>query len=959
MYSAIVPLLALLAAPAAGASEPRPLGVDDLFALKDVADPRLSPDGKWVAYTVSGLEAKADRRDTDIFMAPIDGGEPVRLTTSKKMEDHPRFSPDGKWLAFLSDREGKKTQVYLLSRSGGEAVKLTDFPGGVSDLTWSPDGQRLALVVSDPDPDDSADAKAAAASEEEEPAKKPLVIVRRQFKRDGEGYLRGVRKHIHLFDLAGKKSLQLTSGPFDDSEPAWAPDGQRIAFVSNRSLPDPDANQDTEIFVVDARQGAVPRAVSRSAGTDAAPVFSPDGRWIAYVAGGDPKDMWYGASHLALVSPNGDAREALTAAMDRNVFSPRFSPDGRFVYFLLEESGSQPLARVPVGGGPVERVVAGERDVQAFDLGLRGEVVVLETSPRQPAEVSKLAADGALSRVTRANDVFLKGIRLGEVRRFKARSADGTEIDGFLTLPPDFKPGEKRPAILRIHGGPAWQYSTAFEFQWQALAAGGYAVIASNPRGSTGYGTAFSRAIWADWGNQDFEDVMAAVDHVIGLGIADPERLGVGGWSYGGMLTDYVITKTGRFKAAVSGASEANYLANYGTDHYQYEWETELGLPWRTTDLWLRLSPWFQVEKVLTPTLILCGDADQNVPLLNSEQLYQALRRLGKVDTELVIYPGETHDIERPSYQKDRLERYLVWYDRYLKPAAESLGSQPTEARSLLGRPLLSPPIPEAQKKTLDANLEAAMADFVKDPDSVDATVWLARRTAYRGRYREAIAILTRGLGKHPKEPRLLRHRGHRYLTLRQLDKAITDLERASRLVAGKPDQIEPDGVPNSQNRPLSTLQFAIWYHLGLARYLKGDFAGALPAYRECLRLSAGSADRLVAASDWLYLTLRRLGQRAEADRVLEGIKPDLAVIENHAYRNRLLLYQGVYTPEELLRAGGGPVGEPTHGYAAGVWYLLNGDAARAKEIFERLARGPEWAAFGVIAAEAELARLR
>jgi tetratricopeptide (TPR) repeat protein len=346
------------------------------------------------------------------------------------------------------------------------------------------------------------------------------------------------------------------------------------------------------------------------------------------------------------------------------------------------------------------------------------------------------------------------------------------------------------------------------------------------------------------------------------------------------------------------------------------------------------------------------------VPLLNSEQLYQALRRLGKVDTELVIYPGETHEIEQPSHQKDRLERYLAWYGRYLKPATFTLGAPAPEATSLAGRPLIAPELPEAQRKPLEENLAAATAEFVKNSDSVDATVWLARRTAYLGRYREAIAILTRGLAEHPNDPRLLRHRGHRYITVRELDMAVADLERAARLVRGKPDEIEPDGAPNSQNRPVGTLQFNIWYHLGLAHYLKGDFAKALPAYRECWRLSADSPDRLVAASDWLYLTLSRLGQKQEAERVLAGCPSDLKVIENHAYLNRLLLYKGLYRPEELLQAGGGPIGEPTYGYAVGIFHLLRGDQERARELFRGVARAPQWAAFGVIAAEAELARL-
>lgn len=285
-----------------------------------------------------------------------------------------------------------------------------------------------------------------------------------------------------------------------------------------------------------------------------------------------------------------------------------------------------------------------------------------------------VGAGGALTRITKVNDEFLAGIALGTTERFSARSADGTTIDGFLTRPPQAPAGQRLPTILRIHGGPVSQYSTGFNLEWQMLAAHGYAVVSANPRGSSGRGRDFSYAIWADWGNRDFQDVMAAVDHVIAMGVADPNRLGVGGWSYGGILTNYVITKTTRFKGAISGASEVNYLANYGHDHYQRQWEAELGLPWESPEVWMKLSPFYQVAKVKTPTLILCGQDDWNVPLVNSEQLYQALRRLG-VPTELVIYPGQGHGIRRPSYQKDRYDRYLAWYDRYVKQAASGTGA--------------------------------------------------------------------------------------------------------------------------------------------------------------------------------------------------------------------------------------------------------------------------------------------
>jgi dipeptidyl aminopeptidase/acylaminoacyl peptidase len=671
-------LALLLTAPLAAAetsTSPRPLRVDDLFALRSVGDPQLSPDGRWVAYTVRRLDPKADSSDSDVYMVPFAGGEPVRVTSSPKSESHPRFSPDGRYLAFLSGREGKKSQVWLLDRRGGEAVRLTDYKADVSDFAWSPDGKRLALVVGDVDPDEvdePDEVKAARGEDAEKKTPKPIVIRRLQFLRDGEGFLRELRQHLYLFDVAAKKSTQLTAGPFDEQEPVWSPDGRWIAFSSNRTA-DPDANDNSDVFLVEAdaaKTGQKPRALTTSPGTDGSPAFSPDGKWIAYLAGGEPKDIWYATNYVAVVPVAGGEPRALTRELDRNVYTPRFSVDGKSVYFLLEEGGNNHLARVPVAGGPVERMVDGERVVQAYALGSQGEIAVQESTPWRPFEVSALTG-GSLRRLTTVNDGFLKGIRLGEVKRFQATSADGTKIDAFLTLPPDARPGVRLPTILRIHGGPVAQYDTSFNTEWQMLAAYGYAVVSANPRGSSGYGAAFSRAIWADWGNKDYQDVMAAVDGAIAMGVADPDRLGVGGWSYGGILTDHVLTRTNRFKAATSGASEVNYLANYGTDHYQKEWEAELGLPWKNPEQWTRISPFFQVDKITTPTLILNGADDVNVPLLNSEQLYQALRRLGR-ETELVIYPGQGHGISKPSYQKDRYERYLAWYGKYLKDAKDS-----------------------------------------------------------------------------------------------------------------------------------------------------------------------------------------------------------------------------------------------------------------------------------------------
>ncbi len=934
-------------------AQPRPVTIDDMLALRDVEDPQLSPDGKWVAYTVEAIDVAKDESNKDVWMVPFAGGEAVRLTASPKSERHPRWSPDGRYLAFLSGREGKKTQVYLLDRQGGEAQRLTSFKGGVSALAWAPDGTRLALVVSDADPD-APEADAEEGKEQKKP--KPVVIRRLKFESDGEGYLTELRSQLHLFDLRTKSSAALTSGPHDVSAPTWSPDGRLIAYVSNHTE-EPDSNEDSDIFLIEPRPGAKPAALAATPAAQSAPAFSPDGRYVAFIEQGpEREDTIYTSNYVAVAPVAGGASRALTKELDRNVAeAPRFTADGRAVLFVVEEDGNQHLARVPLLGGPIERIVAGERSVSDFDVGRKGEVVFLDSQPQSPPEVFALAPSGP-RRLTATNDALVKGLRLGEVRHLQAKTTDGANVDYFLWLPPDYAAGTKLPVILYPHGGPQQQTDTSFDLRRHFLAAHGYAVVSPNYRGSTGFGKAWGRAIWADWGNKDLTDCLAAVDDVIARGIGDPERLGVGGWSYGGYLTNYAITKTGRFKAAVAGASGALMQANYGTDDLQYWWETELGLPWTANDLWTRLSPLYEIEKVSTPTLILCGSADMRVPLLNSEQLYQALRRR-RVPTELVIYPDEYHEIGKPSFRKDVLLRYLGWYDRYLKPA-DAAKAPVVEATSLLGRPLPSVALSDATRLDFEAKLAKATADFTKDPDAADSIIWLGRRTAYLGRYREAIEIYTRGIAKHPEDPRFLRHRGHRYITLRELDKAIADLERAAAMVQGRPDEVEPDGLPNAQGIPTSTLHFNIYYHLGLARYLKGDFENALAAYRSCMEASKGSSDRLVATTNWLWMTQKRLGREKEATAALLPIRTDLKVIEDQDYLDRLLVFKGEKNVDELL-TGKGALSAATRLYGAGFYWLVNGEEQRARETFERLASSPDWAPFAVIAAEAELTRMR
>jgi dipeptidyl aminopeptidase/acylaminoacyl peptidase len=318
----------------------------------------------------------------------------------------------------------------------------------------------------------------------------------------------------------------------------------------------------------------------------------------------------------------------------------------------------------------MDRPVSGELTVGGFDLGPDARVFVSVSRTNLPGEVFAVDEHGDLSQLTRVNQAFLRSIRLGQTLDATFPSADGTEIESLFYLPPGYQEGMRYPTLLRIHGGPVSQYSHSFNFEAHLLAAKGYVVVTPNPRGSSGYGQEFSHAIWADWGNKDYQDVLAAVDHAVQEGWADPERLGVGGWSYGGILTDHVITKTDRFKAAITGASEFLYVSNYGHDHYQLQWEKELGLPWENRETWERISPFNRVDKITTPTLVMGGEKDWNVPIHNGEQLYQALRRMGR-ETQLVVYPGQSHGLSVPAYQVDRYERYLEWYDRYVKQLTE------------------------------------------------------------------------------------------------------------------------------------------------------------------------------------------------------------------------------------------------------------------------------------------------
>jgi len=677
------PSAVLVLAPLALAQQPGPraITIDDYFQIREVRDPQMSPDAKWVAYSIKTVLLKEDKEEERIWMAPTAGGDPLALTAEGVSSAHARWRPDGKFLALLSARDEAKTQVWLLNRLGGDAERLTDTPQDVQDFAWSPDSSQLVLVLRDASSEeleaakenkDEAVADRARAAESEakdkRKAPKPWVIDRLQFKLDEVGYLDRRRTHLYVFDLAAKSLRQITSGDYDDSEPAWSPDGKWLAFSSNRSVPDPDATYDQNIWVVPASnsdKGAHPTQVTTNPGADGSPAWSPDGKWIAYVTQMDPHLFDYATKHLAVAPATGGEAKLITLALDRMVTVPRFSPDGKFIYFIADDDGTQNLCRVPVTGGEVARPVGGRLMVNDYSLAKTGDIVAQIATLDHPDELYTIP-DGKLTRITHTNDALMSQLKLsyGEYVHFKSK--DGTIISGYLYKPVDYVPGKKYPTILRPHGGPVWAYYAEFDHLPQLLAANGYAVLFPNPRGSTGYGQDFAKAIWADWGNRDFQDDMAMVDYAIEQGIADPAKLAVGGWSYGGISTDFIIAQTNRFKAAISGAGGALFSSFYGHDHYQRDYEAELGLPWENKAVWERVSPFYKVANVSTPTLFMGGAIDWNVPILGGEQMYQALKRLGRA-TELVVYPGDYHEFKRPSHIKDRLERYLAWYAHFVK----------------------------------------------------------------------------------------------------------------------------------------------------------------------------------------------------------------------------------------------------------------------------------------------------
>jgi len=672
---------------------PRPVTIDDLFGVREVHDPQISLNAQFIAYTVNSTSLKDDKNLTQIWMIPAAGGDAIPLTADDSTSDHPRWSPDGKFLAFLSSRkdadgDDSKNEVYLLNRQGGEAQRLTDTIQDVDDFAWSPDGKRLVLILRDPSPEDleaaaekgkeDADGSDKASASKKSKSQRPWVIDRLLFKEDNVGYLERRRTHLYVFDVATKSVKQVSSGDFDDEEPAWSPDGKLLAFSSNRSKPDPDATYAANIWVVAADntdKGANPTQLTHGLGGDHQPAWSPDGRWIAFSTQLDSKLFDYATKHIAMAPSSGGDLKVLTLALDRNCTDPHFAPDGKSVYFIVDDDGTQNLAQVNVADGKVTRPMGGRFMLDAFSVAKDGTLAATLSTMDRPFELY-IVPGGKLTRLTHVNDAWLSTFNLSPGEYVSFKSKDGTAVHGYIYKPLDYVAGKKYPAIVRPHGGPVWAYYAEFQDLAQLLAANGYVVLLPNPRGSSGYGQDFCKAIFADWGNKDYQDDMALVDYAIAQGFADPDKLGVGGWSYGGISTDFIIGHTNRFKAAISGAGAAEFTSLWGHDQYVRDYITELGLPWEHRDTWDHVAPFWHVNDIHTPTMFVGGNVDANVPILGGQQMYESLKALGR-DTLLVIYPDEYHEFKTPSHIKDLNERYLAWYAHYVK--ADGTPARPTE----------------------------------------------------------------------------------------------------------------------------------------------------------------------------------------------------------------------------------------------------------------------------------------
>jgi dipeptidyl aminopeptidase/acylaminoacyl peptidase len=678
----------------------RPISPNDLFRFTPVSDPQLSPDGQSALYVVTTFDLEINKKRTALWLVPTGGGAPRRLTNPTKGSDHsPRWSPCGKKIAFLSDRN-EKPQLWVIDPQGGEARCVETAQRVGSAPVWSPNGSSIAFTASifakgedwapypgapEGDRQRAAEVAAHQPGDEKKNGKEPngiKVITRLKFRMDGVGYYGDKRSHLFVVPADGSgPARQVSTGDYDHTSPAWTPSGAALYCAALRRE-DADQLNRSDIYRVDVASGEV-TLVYENPG----PVYdiqvAPDGGHLAF-GGHENQHEGSTSSHLMLLPLTRDGAQALslTASLDRplgawapsdlrsmSMAAGQWAADSQGVYCLVGDRGESNLWYAPAGGGAPTQVTRGEgRTIYAFSLAQRGQILLQAGTSNAPDELYLLAG-GEERRLTEQNPITQE-FDLVQPERFTYEGADGWPMDGWLIKPVGYEPGKRYPTVLSIHGGPHGGYGTGLQVFFQTLASAGFAVLYVNPRGSQTYGQAFAKAVVEDWGGADYQDIMKGVDAVVAMGIADPDRLGVMGWSYGGYMTSWVVTQTDRFKAAITGAPVANRHNFVGTTDIPWfmAWHGG-GNPWKEEGArkLLERSAITYADRVVTPTMVVCGEGDLRCPIEQAEQFYLALKRIGKAPAVHVRYPGEYHGFVKPLHIQDRYERAIAWFSHYLR----------------------------------------------------------------------------------------------------------------------------------------------------------------------------------------------------------------------------------------------------------------------------------------------------
>lgn len=631
------------------------IGPNDVYRVNNISSPKISPEGNWILYSHGTIDSSKDKNQSKLYMVSADGTETVSLTEQTKSFSGANWSPDGKYISFMAagkeDKEG--SQLYLLDRRGGEARQQTHIKGEISSYQWFPDGKRILFTIRDYNYADSAKTN----------IRKPYEIDRYQFKQDYEGYLDNRKTHLYIWHIQDKKLDTLTKSKFDERDADISPDGSRIVFSSNISA-DPDKNDNTDIFLIAAKAGAVPEQLTDFKGGDRNAKFSPDGQKIAYIR--SASDMAFDMYDLKLLSVMDIATKkstVLSAGIDRSVDGVTWTREGDAVISAVEDDRYQLFYRFGLSGNDAKPLTTADGVYSSLHMNSKGDRVAIYSNPHRPNEIC-IWKDNRFETITKLQDAFLAPLKRMHVRGISAISSDKNQVNGILYTTDSS--ATKQPLVLFIHGGPVAQDEFGFDLYRQILAGAGYTVVAVNYRGSSGRGAAYTKSIFADWGNKEVKDILAITESLIKSGLVDSNRMAIAGWSYGGILTNYTIATDKRFKAAVSGAGSSLTLSFYGSDQYVTQYENELGKPWENPQKWLNLSyPFFQVKKIKTPTLFMASQADFNVPVIGAEQMYQAFKSEG-IPTQLIIYPNQNHGISVPSYIIHRFNAHINWFKKYM-----------------------------------------------------------------------------------------------------------------------------------------------------------------------------------------------------------------------------------------------------------------------------------------------------